>query len=113
MSKTPRILIEDYGSGKHVVTNTHVWIISEDDEGNEQRTEISNLVRRVNVDMKVGDPLIATLEVFVAGFQSRAQASEILAVYLRPLPWWKRLWRRRQVVDITTYNPTGVKEFYE
>lgn len=113
--KAPRILIEDYGSGKHIVHNTHIWVLFEDENGEEQRVEISNLTRRVSVDMKIGEPLTAKLEVFITGFKTRAQAEEILSVYLPGKSRWRSMWRRlrRRYTDVTTFNPTGVREFYD
>jgi hypothetical protein len=107
----PRIRIVDNGSGKHVAMNTHVYVITEDDEGNEQELEISQLVRGVDIDIKVGDALTAKLDVFVSGIETRAQVEEILATYLSRRSWWKRLRRRR--TDITTFSPTGVREVYD
>ncbi len=107
---SPRLLIEDKGSGKHLAQNTLVYVLTEDEDGNEVKTEISSLVRRVTCDIKVGEPLTAKLEVYIAGFKTRAQAEEILADYIGKPSFWRRL--RRRFTDVTTFNPTGVREYY-
>ncbi|HET6638592.1 MAG TPA: hypothetical protein VFH82_07420 [Gemmatimonadota bacterium] len=101
----PRLYIKDEGSGKHLATNTHVYLVVEDDEGNESEVDISNLVRRVSTDIRIGEPLTATLECFIAGFESRAQAETILLKHIPRRRWWHRRLR-----DVSTFNVRGVKE---
>jgi len=77
---------------------TQVYLLREDEDGNEERIDISSLVRGADVRLHVGEPVTARLDCFITGLAARTEAEEILLTTFKPRK--RSLWRKFR--DVTT-----------
>jgi hypothetical protein len=97
----PQIVIENRAEGKQIAQarNTRVFVLREDAEGNEERIDISNLVRACDARLHVGEVVTAKLEVFITGIETRAEVESLLLTTFKPRR--RSLWRRwRQITTL-------------
>lgn len=111
--KNPRIYIENRSTAPKVIagsqTNVYLILDGEPDERGlptEERIDISNLVRSADVRLHVGEPIMANLEVFITGIETRAQIEDLLLREVKPRGGW-----RRRLRDITTFGSRLYSEY--
>lgn len=104
--RTPEILIEDVeGSGKRLAMNTKVWLLRYDEQENEERIDISSLVRGVSMDIRVGEPLTARLDLFLGGMAARTEVEAAVIEQFQPRKrrWYHR-WFHRDPIQVTHFG---------
>lgn len=102
------IRVVNAAEGKHIAlgNNTRVFALIRNDDGEIEEIDISNAVRSVNAKLEVGSVVTATMEVFLTGFESRAEVEEIIVRKIKRRRFWQR-WR-----DITSFGSRdGVREY--
>jgi hypothetical protein len=100
-----RLYIEQGGEAAKKIAGRDTYIYVVDDEGN--KTDISGMVRGVDVRLHVGEVVTAKLDVFVTGFEGEAELEDLFLKEIRPRNWWRRKWR-----DVTTLgHRDGAKRF--
>lgn len=97
----PELYIEDVGVGKRVALNTKVYVIHRADDGTETgRTDISMLVRAIDMNIKVGNVLTCNLECFLTSVNATATLDTLTLTEFKPK---RRPWRTR-LRDATTFG---------
>ncbi len=106
MGRYPEIWIENTESrGKHVAMNTKVFVLRENENGEEEKIDISTIVRAVDVRLHVGEVVTAKLDCFITGFSGRAEIEGLFLKEIKPRSRWRRL------VDATSFGSKGWREY--
>lgn len=106
--KNPEIWIENTEArGKNVALHTKVYLLRWDDHGNEEKIDISSLVRAADVRLHIGEVVTAKLDVYITGFESRASLETLL---IKELDVPRKGWRRR-LREVTTFGSGGQREY--
>lgn len=98
--KRPEIFIE---TSELMGSTTVVYLVRFNEDGEEEKIDISICCRAVEFKTEVGEVNTAKLEVFVTGSKLRAEIEGVVLEELKPP---RRGWRSR-LVDATTFSQDG------
>lgn len=77
-------------------SHARVYVLGEDDEGNETKTEISRFCTGARLDLDVNRPTKASLDLILVGCEINAEVEELVVRHAGRSRFGRRLWRLRK-----------------
>ena len=108
--RAARLYVEHLPQGPKSIAGsaTRVYLRLENEDGSPgEKVDISSLVRAADVRLHNGEVATVNLECFITGLEGRVHLEKLLLKEIKPRRggWWRR------IIDVSTFNAGGWKEY--